>query len=78
MKSVASRYYKELKAGYDIEVIFTIKYSNGAEAFKEEQRILEENTKFRYKGDKMLIDGGDSELFITNIFSNEGGVSSIQ
>lgn len=78
MKSVASRYYKELKAGYDIEVIFTIKYSNGAEAFKEEQRILEENTKFRYKGDKMLIDGGDSELFITNIFSNEGGVPSIQ
>ena len=78
MKSVASRYYKELKAGYDIEVIFTIKYSNGAEAFKEEQRIIEENIKFRYKGDKMLIDGGDSELFITNIFSNDGGVSSMQ
>ena len=56
----------------------TTKYSNGAEAFKEEQRIIEENIKFRYKGDKMLIDGGDSELFITNIFSNDGGVLSIQ
>lgn len=76
-KSVSSRYYKELKAGYDIEVLFTITYANGAEAFKEEQRIIKDNSQFRYKGDKVLIDGGDSELFVTNIFSNTGGVSSM-
>ena len=59
-------------------MVYSGKSKTTLETFKEEQRILEENTKFRYKGDKMLIDGGDSELFITNIFSNEGGVSSIQ
>lgn len=75
MKSVASRYYKELEAGYDIEVIFTVKYGNGAEAFREEQRILKEYSHFKYKGEKMLINGGDSELFTINIFSN-GGVPS--
>ena len=74
-KSVTSRYYKELEAGYDIEVVFTITYKNGAEAFKEEQKILKEYSQFRYKGEKMLISGGDSELFTINIFNN-GGVPS--
>lgn len=75
-KSVTSRYYKELEAGYSIDVIFTVTYSNGAEAFKEEQRILKEFSNFRYKGDKVLINGGDSELFTINIFNDEGGVPS--
>lgn len=75
-KSVASRYYKELQEGYDIEVIFTVKYNNGAEAFKEEQRVLKEYSDFRYRGEKMLINGGDSELFTINIFNNTGGVPS--
>ena len=74
-KSVASRYYKELRAGYDIEVIFTIRYEDGAEAFREERRILKEYSKFKYKGDKMLINGGDSELFTTDVFQH-GGVPS--
>ena len=75
-KSVASRYYKELQEGYDIEVIFTVTYNNGAEAFKEEQRILKEYSNFRYRGEKMLINGGDSELFTINIFNDAGGVPS--
>lgn len=77
-KSVISRYYKELESGYDIEIIFTATYSNGAEAFKEEQRILKEYSNFKYKGEKMLINGGDSELFTINIFDNVGGVPSMQ
>lgn len=76
-KSITSRYYKELQEGYDIEVLFTVTYSNGAEAFKEEQKILRAYSKFKYKGEKVLINGGDSELFTINIFENEtGGVSS--
>lgn len=74
-KSVAARYYKELAEGYDIEVVFTMTYNNGSEAFKEEQRILKQYSKFKYKGEKMLINGGDSELFTINIFNN-GGVPS--
>ena len=78
-KSVASRYYKELQEGYTIEVLFTITYDNGTEAFKEEQRILKEYSQFRYKGGKMLINGGDSELFTINIFQDKvGGVPSMQ
>lgn len=74
-KSVAARFYKELQSGYDIEVIFTMTYSNGAEAFREEQRILKEYSEYRYKEEKMLISGGDSELFTISIFNN-GGVPS--
>ena len=76
-KTVASRFYKELQAGFDIEVIFTIEYVNGEEAFKEEQRILQEYSIFRYKGDKMLINGGNSELLTTDVFQH-GGVPSKQ
>jgi len=77
-KGVVSRFYKEVAAGWDINVIFTLDYENGAEAFKEEQRILRENAKYRYKGDKVLLSGGDSELFTTDIFKDAGGVPSIR
>lgn len=77
-KGVVSRFYKEIAAGWDIDVIFTLDYENGAEAFKEEQRILRENAKYRYKGDKVLLSGGDSELFTTDIFKDAGGVPSIR
>lgn len=69
--SVATRYKKELASGVDIEVIFTIEYKNGVEAFKEEQRILKDYAMFRYYGNKVLIYGGDSELFTTDIFNKE-------
>ena len=69
--SVATRYKKELASGLDIEVIFTIEYSNGIEAFKEEQRILKDYAMFRYYGDKVLMYGGDSELFTVDIFNKE-------
>ena len=45
------------------------------ETFREERRILKEYSKFKYKGDKMLINGGDSELFTTDVFQH-GGVPS--
>lgn len=73
-KGVVSRFYREIAAGYNIEVIFTLDYENGAEAFKEEQRILRENTKYKYKGDKMLLGGGNSELFTIDIFNVVGGI----
>ena len=69
--SVATRYKKELASGVDIEVIFTIEYKNGVEAFKEEQRILKDYAMFRYYGDKVLMNGGDSELFTVDIFNKE-------
>lgn len=69
--SVATRYKKELASGVDIEVIFTIEYKNGVEAFKEEQRILKDYAMFRYYGDKILMNGGDSELFTVDIFNKE-------
>ena len=67
--SVATRYKKELASGVDIEVIFTIEYKNGVEAFKEEQRILKDYAMFRYYGDKVLMNGGDSELFTIDIMN---------
>lgn len=72
-KTVASSFYKELSEGYDIEVIFTILYANGAEAFKEEQRIKSLYREFRYKGEKVLINGGDSELFTMNVLEKYNG-----
>lgn len=69
--NVATRYKKELASGMNIEVIFTIEYKNGIEAFKEEHRILKDYAMFRYYGDKVLIHGGDSELFTIDIFNKE-------
>ena len=67
--SVATRYKKELASGVYIEVIFTIEYNNGVEAFKEEQRILKEYAMYRYYGEKVFLHGGDSELFAVDIMN---------
>ena len=70
--SVATRYKEELRSGIDIKVIFTVEYTNGAEAFKEEQRILRDYAEYRYYGAKVLLRGGDSELFTIDIFNKKG------
>ena len=75
-KSVASRYVKELREGLQIEIVFTVEFENGAEAFKEEKRILKEFVMYKYIGVPVLSSGGNSELFTCDIF-NLGGVPSI-
>lgn len=67
-RSVTTRYSKELRAGFNLKTIFTIDYEDGAEAYKEEQRVLKQYCKHRYYGEKVLLSGGDSELFTTDIF----------
>lgn len=74
--SVQKRYRTEIAAGFDIEVLHEIQYADGVEAFKEEKRILQKYAAYRYKGNKMLLSGGDSELFAIDIRSL-GGVTSM-
>lgn len=69
--SITTRYKDELSKGMGIEVIFTVEYKNGVEAFKEEQRILKDYAAYRYYGDKVFERGGDSELFTVDIFNME-------
>ena len=78
--SVANRFRRELAAGLNIEVLRTIGFKEGTDAFKEEQRILKEFQTYKYKGDKVLISGGDTELFtrdVLNLDTAHGGDTSI-
>lgn len=75
--SVQKRYKAEIAAGFNIEILSEVCYTNGVEAFEEEKRILQKYAMYRYRGDKMLISGGDSELFTIDIRSL-GGVTSMQ
>lgn len=74
-KSVLSRYAQEIRNGLEFEIIFTTVFADGAEAFKEEKRILKEFAMYKHKGDPVLKYGGNSELFTCDVL-NLGGVPS--
>ena len=50
-----------------MEVLSIRAFSTGHEAFKIEQKILQENEKFLYKGHKILASNGNTELFNEDI-----------
>jgi len=62
-KSLKNRFGKELSF---IEVQKTEVFQDGAEAFLLEQKIINENWKHKYDGDKVLK-SGNTELFTEDI-----------
>lgn len=53
----------------NIEVICQKEFATGYEAFKIEQEILKNNKEFAYKGQKILISNGNTELFNEDILN---------
>ena len=51
-----------------MEILKTWYYVNGEECLKQEQAILQEFKKFRYKGDKVLS-SGNTEIFTIDILN---------
>ncbi len=64
-RSIKKRFEQERKV--NIKIIKTWKYKTGKEAWLKEQEIIEKFKEFRYLGENILIDGGNSELFIKDI-----------
>lgn len=58
-----------------IEVVFTVSYEDGQEAYDKEQSILSQHKKLRYKGGKILMDG-NTEIFTEDIFSTENSTEA--
>lgn len=52
-----------------IEVLLQRKYTFGYEAYKEEQRILKQFKKFKYKGPNILVNG-NTEIFTKNVLKD--------
>jgi len=52
-----------------IIVLKTFPYRVGEEALQEEKKILKRFKNYKYRGDKILDSGGNSELFIKDILS---------
>lgn len=52
-------------------ILFERKFNNGAEAFKEEQRLLTKYKKYRINLVNYLEDGGNSEVFCKDIFEGK-------
>ncbi len=61
--SIKTRFADELSKGYKIEILLFKYFSSRKEAYALEQRILVSYTHKKYKGEKFLARGGDSELF---------------
>ena len=49
--------------GIEYKIISTTLFNTGKEAYLEEQRILKENSSYRYSGPKFFNKGGESECF---------------
>jgi len=65
-RTVAQRFYaNEL---HKIKVLQTIEYQYGADALKEEQRILKEFKHLKYIGPK-LLSSGNTELFVEDVLN---------
>ena len=72
LKTVKERFFKELKLGMNIHTVKIWVYDDGECAFDREQKILFENRQYRYRGDSVLVGGGDSELFIIDVLGLDG------
>ena len=68
LKNIRTRFAADIKKGIKIDVVKKWVYEDGAEAFNREQKILIENKKYRYTGEKILI-GGNSELFTADVLN---------
>lgn len=60
-RGVVKRYATE--KGIEYKIISTTLFNTGKEAYLEEQRILKENSSYRYSGPKFFNKGGESECF---------------
>lgn len=65
-RSITERFCKEDLD--NIEVLYTLEFTNGGEAKKEEYRILQEFKYAKYNGEKLLKDG-NTELFSSDILN---------
>ena len=64
--SVINRFKREKLA--KVEVITEELFENGEEAYEKEQKILLEHSDELYWGDRILENGGNTELFEVDIF----------
>jgi|GEM_PF-2010545 len=71
-RTITKRFNKDLD---NIEIIKEILFENGIFAHKIEQKILKKYKQFLYKGPPILKSGGNSEIFIKDIF--EGNYEQI-
>lgn len=60
--SLKNRFKKELEEGINVEVIKTIDFEDGWEAFQLEQQILKETNHLRIKKKESPIEGGWTEV----------------
>ena len=67
-KTIKNRYSADNKV--HIEILKTKIFEDGKEAYIKEQQIIEKFSKYKYNGDKILR-GGNTEIFIKNIFDKE-------
>lgn len=72
-KTIEDRFKKgEMKI---IDVLNIIDYNCGVDAYTTEQKILKEFSGYRYNGEPILSSGGNTEIFIKDIF--EGNYEQI-
>lgn len=64
VKKRFGRYVKDLKL---IEIVKTWNYQSGQNAYDMERYIIKHFEKFKYRGDPVLIGGGNTELFTKDI-----------
>ena len=64
---VNKRYYKEINNGINIQPIREWVFTDGYEAYKLEQKVLRLFNHLQYTGKKVLINGGNTELFSSDI-----------
>jgi len=65
--AVRNRYAAEFAKGLDIEIISHELFNDGAEAYKLEQSIIENNSKYLILQENMILFTGYTETFIRNI-----------
>jgi hypothetical protein len=59
-----------------ITIIWTIHYKKGADAYKEEQKIIKKFAHLRYKGEPILANG-NTELFTEDILAGYQGIDLV-
>lgn len=64
--SVEKRFKKE---SVDMDIMWTEYFDCGKDAFIKEQLILKEYNEYKYNGPKLLKTGGNTEIFIKDIFN---------
>ena len=66
--NVKERYRKEL-SNCKITILKETWFEDGALAFDEEKRIIKENRKYKYKGEKVFNGTGTTEMFTKDVLS---------